>query len=171
MPKISVVINGKTVSADIDPRKLLLDFIRDDAELTGAKRGCNEGKCGACTVILDGLTVKACNLLAMRANGCTVTTIEGLCENDHLGPIQQAFHENHSLQCGFCTAGFLMSAKHLLEHNPSPSDAEIREAIHGNVCRCTGYQKIVEGIRAAAQKLRESKEEESKQTAGAGASL
>ena len=159
MTRISVKINGKQYTADIDPRTLLLDFIRDHADLTGSKRGCNEGKCGACTVMLDGLTVKSCNLLAMRAHRKEVLTIEALAEDGHLSPLQQCFHENHSLQCGFCTAGFLMSAKYLLEQNPKPSDAEIREAIHGNVCRCTGYQKIVEGIRAAALRLQEQQKE------------
>ena len=159
MLRISSKINGKQYSADIDPRTLLLDFIRDHAGLTGSKRGCNEGKCGACTVMLDGLTVKSCNLLAMRAQNKEVFTIEGLATDGHLSPLQQCFHENHSLQCGFCTAGFLISARYLLEHNSKPSDAEIREAIHGNVCRCTGYQKIVEGIQAAAQRLQARREE------------
>jgi len=157
MVSISVKINGKQYNADIDPRTLLLDFIRDQAGLTGSKRGCNEGKCGACTVMLNGMTVKACNLLAMRAHKQEVLTIEGLAVDGHLSPLQQCFHENHSLQCGFCTAGFLMSAQYLLAQNPSPNDAEIREAIHGNVCRCTGYQKIVEGIQAAAERLRSQK--------------
>lgn len=159
MPSISSKINGKQYTAEMDPRTLLLDFIRDHAGLTGSKRGCNEGKCGACTVMLDGLTVKSCNLLAMRAHNKEILTIEGLASEDQLSPLQQCFHENHSLQCGFCTAGFLMSAKYLLEHNAKPSDAEIREAVHGNVCRCTGYQKIVEGIRAAAQRLKSGREE------------
>jgi carbon-monoxide dehydrogenase small subunit len=159
MPRISSKINGKQYTAEIDPRTLLLDFIRDHAGLTGSKRGCNEGKCGACTVMLDGLTVKSCNLLAMRAHNKEILTIEGLANEDQLSPLQQCFHENHSLQCGFCTAGFLMSAKYLLEHNAKPSDAEIREAVHGNVCRCTGYQKIVEGIQAAAQRLQSGREE------------
>lgn len=154
---ISVKINGKQYTVNIDPRTLLLDFIRDQAGLTGSKRGCNEGKCGACTVMLNGMTVKACNLLAMRAHKQEVLTIEGLAVDGHLSPLQQCFHENHSLQCGFCTAGFLMSAQYLLAQNPSPNDAEIREAIHGNVCRCTGYQKIVEGIQAAAERLRSQK--------------
>ncbi len=158
MPNISVKINGKQYKGTIDPRTLLLDFIRDHAELTGSKRGCNEGKCGACTVILDGLTVKSCNLLAMRAHNKEVLTIEGLAEDGRLNPLQQAFHENHSLQCGFCTAGFLMSATFLLGHNPNPNDFETRDAIHGNVCRCTGYQKIVEGIQAAAGKLRQAEQ-------------
>jgi len=157
MVSISVKINGKHYNADIDPRTLLLDFIRDQAGLTGSKRGCNEGKCGACTVMLNGMTVKACNLLAMRAHKQEVLTIEGLAVDGHLSPLQQCFHENHSLQCGFCTAGFLMSAQYLLAQNSSPNDAEIREAIHGNVCRCTGYQKIVEGIEAAAERLRSQK--------------
>ena len=159
MPQISMKINGRQYGAEIDSRTLLLDFIRDYAGLTGSKRGCNEGKCGACTVTLDGLTVKSCNLLAMRAHYKEVLTIEGLAEDGQLSHLQECFHENHSLQCGFCTAGFLMSAKYLLEHNPTPSDAEIREAIHGNVCRCTGYQKIVEGIRAAALRLKARYEE------------
>jgi len=159
MVSISVKINGKQYNADIDPRTLLLDFIRDQAGLTGSKRGCNEGKCGACTVMLSGLTVKACNLLAMRAHKQEVLTVEGLAVDGHLTPIQQCFHENHSLQCGFCTAGFLMSAKYLLAQNPEPSEAEIRDAIHGNVCRCTGYQKIVEGIQAAASRLKSEKEQ------------
>ena len=155
MPRISVKINGKQYTADIDPRTLLLDFIRDHAGLTGSKRGCNEGKCGACTVMLDRLTVKSCNLLAMQGHNKEVLTIEGLATDGHLSPLQQCFHEKHSLQCGFCTAGFLLSAEAFLRAHPDPDDTEIREALAGNLCRCTGYQGIVDAVHSAARELRE----------------
>lgn len=149
--QVSMTINGQARQADVDTRTLLLDFIRDAAKLTGPKRGCNEGKCGACTVICDGLAVKSCNMLAATADGCAIETVEGLGTLKQLHPIQEAFHKHHGLQCGFCTAGFLMTAKNLIDQGLSPDHNEIRHAIHGNICRCTGYQKIVEAISEAAQ--------------------
>lgn len=146
---VSMTINGHHQQAEVDSRLLLLDFIRDEAGLTGAKRGCNEGKCGACTVILDGRAIKACNMLAASADGAVVETVEGLGEVGALHPIQQSFHHHHGLQCGFCTAGMLMMAKYLIDRGLKADHDEIREAIHGNICRCTGYQKIVESIAAA----------------------
>jgi glyceraldehyde dehydrogenase small subunit len=143
---VSVKINGQPFTAEVDPRTLLLDFVRDDAGLTGAKRGCNEGKCGACTLLLDGLAVKACNVLAARADGASLLTIEGLATDGTLSPIQQAFHENHGLQCGFCTSGMILMTHYLLQNGLKDDEAEIRDALHGNVCRCTGYQKIVEAV-------------------------
>lgn len=148
---VSVQINGKPFTADVDPRTLLLDFVRDEAGLTGAKRGCNEGKCGACTLLLDGLAVKACNVLAARAEGGALVTIEGLAAEGTLGPIQQSFHENHGLQCGFCTSGMILMTHYLLQNGLTENEAEIREALHGNICRCTGYQKIVEAVVAAVR--------------------
>lgn len=148
---VSMQINGKPFAADVDPRTLLLDFVRDEAGLTGAKRGCNEGKCGACTLLLDGLAVKACNVLAARADGGELVTIEGLASEGTLGPIQQSFHENHGLQCGFCTSGMILMTHYLLQTGLTDDEAEIREALHGNICRCTGYQKIVEAVVAAVR--------------------
>jgi glyceraldehyde dehydrogenase small subunit len=151
---ISCQLNGQAFTAQTEPRTLLLDFIRDCAGATGAKRGCNEGKCGACTVLLDGVAIKSCNALAARAEGCSIETIEGLGTPDKLHPIQQAFHEKHGLQCGFCTGGMLMTTKYLIEQGLEPDPEKIRDAIHGNVCRCTGYQKIVESVIEAIHKMR-----------------
>lgn len=143
---VRMSINGQAVEAAVDSRTLLLDFLRDHAGLTGAKRGCNEGKCGSCTVILGDATVKSCNVLAAQANGSAIQTVEGLGAIGNLHVIQRAFHEHHALQCGFCTAGFLMTTKYLYDNAfPAEPDA-IREALHGNICRCTGYQKIVEAV-------------------------
>ena len=146
---VSLTINGSPVRAEIDPRTLLLDFVRDEAQLTGTKRGCNEGKCGACTVILDGRAIKSCNMLAATADGARIETVEGLGTAAQLHPIQESFHRNHGLQCGFCTAGFLMMTKYLIARGLSADHDEIRKAVHGNICRCTGYQKIVESIAEA----------------------
>ena len=138
----------------VEPRRLLADFLREDLGLTGTHLGCEHGVCGACTVLLDGETVRSCLLFAVQANGRTVMTVEGLAEADgSLHPIQAAFWEEHGLQCGFCTPGFLMTTYELLGANPRPSDAEIREAISGNLCRCTGYQNIVRAVRSAAAKM------------------
>lgn len=143
---VKVTLNGKPFEAQVDARTLLLDFVREQASLTGAKRGCNEGKCGSCTVIMDGVTVKSCNVLAARADGTTLETVESLGTPQALHPIQASFHEHHGLQCGYCTSGFLLTAKHLLDTG-CPADPEVvREAVHGNICRCTGYQKIIESI-------------------------
>ena len=147
---IAVEINGETYERDVDARRLLIHFIRDDAELTGTHVGCDTGNCGACTVLLDGQAVKSCMLLAVQASGASITTVEALAEDGELSALQQAFSEHHALQCGYCTPGMLMSAKHLLDSNPSPSEQEIRKAIQGNICRCTGYVNIVEAIGKAA---------------------
>ena len=145
---ISVEINGERFEREVDARRLLVHFIRDDADLTGTHIGCDTGNCGACTVIVDGQAVKSCMLLAVQADGAEIETVEGLAANGELHPLQQAFSAHHGLQCGYCTPGMLMSAKHLLDHNPEPTDREIRTAIQGNICRCTGYANIVEAIKS-----------------------
>jgi aerobic carbon-monoxide dehydrogenase small subunit len=147
---ISVEVNGQTYERAVEARRLLVHFLRDELELTGTHVGCDTGNCGACTVIVDGMAVKSCMLLAIQADGARIETVEGLAEGGELHPLQQAFSAHHALQCGYCTPGMLMSAKHLLEHNPEPTEAEIRKAIQGNVCRCTGYVNIVKAIGAAA---------------------
>ena len=149
--RISVEINGQRHERDVEVRRLLVHFIRDDLDLTGTHVGCDTGNCGACTVIVDGVAVKSCMMLAVQADGASVETVEGLAPNGGLHPLQQAFGSFHALQCGYCTPGMLMSAKHLLDHNPEPTDGEIRRAIQGNICRCTGYVNIVEAIAAAAK--------------------
>jgi aerobic carbon-monoxide dehydrogenase small subunit len=143
-------LNGRPHAAEVEARRLLVHFLRDEARLTGTHIGCDTGSCGACTVILDGRSVKSCMLLAAQIDGCSLRTVESLVrEDDSLSPLQQAFHEEHALQCGYCTPGMLMSATHLLEQNPAPTDDDIRHAIQGNICRCTGYVNIVEAIVAA----------------------
>jgi aerobic-type carbon monoxide dehydrogenase small subunit (CoxS/CutS family) len=149
--RISVEINGERHEAEVEARRLLVHFIRDDANLTGTHVGCDTGNCGACTVIVDGAAVKSCMMLAIQADGSTVETVEGLSPDGELHPLQQAFSARHALQCGYCTPGMLMSAKHLLDHNPEPTETEIRRAIQGNICRCTGYVNIVEAIQDAAK--------------------
>jgi aerobic-type carbon monoxide dehydrogenase small subunit (CoxS/CutS family) len=149
--RISVEINGERHEAEVEARRLLVHFIRDDANLTGTHVGCDTGNCGACTVIVDGVAVKSCMMLAIQADGSTVETVEGLSPDGELHPLQQAFSARHALQCGYCTPGMLMSAKHLLDHNPEPTEGEIRRAIQGNICRCTGYVNIVEAIQDAAK--------------------
>jgi aerobic carbon-monoxide dehydrogenase small subunit len=148
---ISVAINGETYEREVEARKLLVHFIRDDLDLTGTHVGCDTGNCGACTVFLDGKTVKSCMLLAAQADGATITTVEGLAPDGELTALQRAFSEHHALQCGFCTPGMLLSATHLLERNASPSEEEIRRGIQGNICRCTGYVNIVRAIRAVSE--------------------
>jgi carbon-monoxide dehydrogenase small subunit len=148
---VSVRVNGETRQATVEVRTTLADFLRDALDLTGTHVGCEHGVCGACTVLLDGRPVRSCLLLAVQAEGASLTTVEGLADGDTLHPIQQAFWDHHGLQCGFCTPGILLTAKSLLEENPHPSDEEIREAISGNLCRCTGYQFIVEAIRSVSQ--------------------
>ena len=144
---ITVEVNGETYERDVDARRLLVHFIRDDLELTGTHVGCDTGNCGACTVHLDGQAVKSCMLLAVQADGAKVRTVEGLARDDgELTPLQRSFSAHHALQCGYCTPGMLMSATALLEANPRPSEEEARTAIQGNICRCTGYQNIVEAI-------------------------
>jgi aerobic-type carbon monoxide dehydrogenase small subunit (CoxS/CutS family) len=146
--RITVQINGAPHTGEVEPRTLLSDFIRHDAGLTGTKVGCEQGVCGACTVQLDGEPVRACLTLAVQADGAHVRTIEGLAAADRpLHPLQQAFHEHHALQCGFCTAGILMTLEAFLREHPEPTEAEVREALAGNLCRCTGYSAMVEAIR------------------------
>lgn len=149
--RLEATINGRVVSADIDPRLTLLDVLRDHFGLTGTKRGCEVGECGACTVLLDGVAVNACLVPAPQAEGRQITTVEGLAEGQTLTPLQEAFLDHEAVHCGYCTPGMLMSAKALLEHTPSPSEDEIRVAISGNICRCSGYVQIVEAIDAAAK--------------------
>jgi carbon-monoxide dehydrogenase small subunit len=151
---ITLTVNGQQISQEVEPRLLLVHFIRENLNLTGTHIGCDTTSCGACTVILDGKAVKSCTIFAVQANGRTVETIEGLA-NGGLHPLQEGFWEKHGLQCGYCTPGMIMSAKAFLAHNPSPSDDEIRWAISGNLCRCTGYIKIVEAIQYAAEKMQE----------------
>jgi len=148
---IRLCVNGREYERTVEPRTSLADFLREDLELTGTHVGCEHGVCGACTVLLGGQPVRSCLLLAIQLNGADVTTVEGLAEGDRLHPLQQSFWDHHGLQCGFCTPGILLTAKALLQENPSPSEQEIREAISGNLCRCTGYQFIVDAIAAAAQ--------------------
>jgi carbon-monoxide dehydrogenase small subunit len=149
--RISVAVNGERHERDVEARRLLVHFLRDDLDLTGTHVGCDTGNCGACTVIVDGIALKSCMMLAVQADGTSVETVEGLSQNGELSPLQQAFSSFHALQCGYCTPGMLMSAKHLLDNNPEPTDGEIRRAIQGNICRCTGYVNIVEAIAAAAK--------------------
>jgi aerobic carbon-monoxide dehydrogenase small subunit len=148
---INVTVNGELFEREVETRRLLVHFIRDDIDLTGTHVGCDTGNCGACTVLYNGVAVKSCMMLAIQADGGTVETVEGLSPDDELHPLQQAFSDHHALQCGYCTPGMLMSAKHLLDQNPEPTEAEIKRAIQGNICRCTGYANIVEAIRAAAR--------------------
>ena len=148
---ISVEINGQTYEREVEARRLLVHFIRDDLELTGTHVGCDTGNCGACTVVYDGRAIKSCMMLAIQANGARIETVEGLARDGELHPLQEAFSAHHALQCGYCTPGMLMSAKHLLDHNPEPTEREIRRAIQGNICRCTGYVNIVAAIAAAAR--------------------
>lgn len=146
-------LNGENVQALTDENETFLDFIRNTMGLTGTKKGCEEGECGACTILMDGKPVNSCLLLAMEVNGHEIITIEGLASNGKLHPIQQAFIDKWALQCGYCTPGMIMSAKALLDHNPHPTEKEIRDAIAGNLCRCTGYAKIVEAIDSVAKEF------------------
>jgi carbon-monoxide dehydrogenase small subunit len=148
--KVSVTINGKHEEHDVEPRQLLVYYIREDAGLTGTNIGCDTSSCGACTVLLDGESVKSCTLLAAQADGRSVTTIEGLASGSTLHPVQQAFHEHHGLQCGYCTPGMVMAAVSLIAENPSLDEAAVREGLEGNLCRCTGYHNIVKAVLAAA---------------------
>jgi carbon-monoxide dehydrogenase small subunit len=150
--QIQITVNGLAYKKEVEPRRTLLELIREDLELTGTKEGCGLGECGTCTVLLDGRPIKSCITLAVQANGREVTTIEGVEGADGtLHPLQQAFIDHGAIQCGFCTPGMVLSAKALLDENPKPSEMEIKQAIAGNLCRCTGYQKIVEAIRSVAQ--------------------
>ena len=148
--EITVTVNGTEYTDSVEPRLLLADYLRDTLGLTGTHIGCDTTSCGACTIMLDDVTVKSCTVFAVQANGSSITTVEGLATNGELHPVQAAFREEHGLQCGFCTPGMLIAAKQLLARNPNPTDEEIRRGIEGNLCRCTGYQQIVESIRAAA---------------------
>jgi carbon-monoxide dehydrogenase small subunit len=153
---VEVKVNGGTYQREIEPRTLLVEFIREELGLTGTHIGCDTSYCGACTVLMDGRPVKSCTLLAAQADGSEISTVEGLELGEELHPLQTAFSEHHGLQCGYCTPGMLMSAKHLLDENPEPSREEIKKGIAGNVCRCTGYQNIITAVEDAAQKLREA---------------
>jgi carbon-monoxide dehydrogenase small subunit len=152
--KVGVTVNGRLQEHEVEPRTLLVHYLREACALTGTKVGCDTSSCGACTVLVDGESVKSCTMLAAQADGATVTTIEGLANGDAMHPVQQAFHEHHGLQCGYCTAGMVMAAVSLLEENPDPSERDVRIGIEGNLCRCTGYHNIVESILAAAEKMR-----------------
>ena len=158
---ITVTVNGEAVTKEVDARTLLVHFIREDLSLTGTHIGCDTTSCGACTVHLDGTAVKSCTVFAVQADGRDVETVEALAAGGELHPLQEGFWEKHGLQCGYCTPGMMMAAKELLARNPDPSEGEIRFGISGNLCRCTGYNKIVEAIQYAAAKLRESTEEAS----------
>lgn len=150
---INVTVNDEAHSVEVPAKRLLADFLRDDLLLTGTKRGCETGTCGACSVLIDGEVVKSCLYLAVQADGRTITTVEGLSEGNQLHPLQVSFMEKGGLQCGYCTPGFLMAAHDLLSRNPKPKEEEIREALSGNLCRCTGYQGIVDSIKDAAEKM------------------
>jgi aerobic-type carbon monoxide dehydrogenase small subunit (CoxS/CutS family) len=147
---ITVEVNGTSYEREVEARKLLIHFLRDDLDLTGSHIGCDTGNCGACSVLVDGALLKSCMLLAVQADSASIRTVEGLGSDGELDPLQQAFSDHHALQCGYCTPGMLMSANALLEGNPRPSEEEIRRAIQGNICRCTGYVNIVRAIRAAS---------------------
>ena len=155
--KIRLTVNGKQHECEVDAQTRLLDLLREDLALTGTKEGCGEGECGACTVLIDGRAVNSCLVLAPQVDGKSVLTIEGLAKGAALHPIQQAFVEQGGVQCGFCTPGFIMSTVALLQDNPDPTDDEILTALEGNLCRCTGYTKIVEAVRTAAERMREER--------------
>ena len=150
---ISLTINGKQQGGEVEPRLLLVHYLRDKLGLTGTHIGCDTSQCGACTVVVNGRAVKSCTVFAVQADGAEIMTIEGLAQDGQLHPIQEGFWEEHGLQCGFCTPGMIMSAYDLLSRNPNPSEEEIRHALHGNLCRCTGYQHIVKSIQYAANKM------------------
>ena len=153
---IEISVNGTTYQREVEPRLLLVHFLRDALGLTGTHVGCDTSNCGACTVSLNGMAVKSCTLFAVQADGDDITTVEGLATDEELHPIQEAFWEEHGLQCGYCTPGFMLAAVQLLERNPGPTEGEIRHALEGNLCRCTGYQHIVNAVQSAARKMRET---------------
>ena len=153
MATVSLSLNGNAVSADVPDNTLLVTFIRETMGMTGTHIGCDTSQCGACVVHVNGETVKSCTMLAAMAGGAEITTIEGIANGDEMHPMQQAFHENHGLQCGYCTPGMVMSAIELVKNNPNPSEQEVREGLEGNICRCTGYQNIVKSVQAAAQSM------------------
>jgi carbon-monoxide dehydrogenase small subunit len=150
MTGVAITVNGERREAEVEPRQLLVYFLRDELGLKGTNVGCDTSSCGSCTVLVDGESVKSCTVLAVQADGAEVTTIEGLAEDGELHPLQQAFREQHALQCGFCTPGFVLAAVSLLRENPNPSAEEIRRALEGNLCRCTGYDNIVKAVQAVA---------------------
>ncbi|MBO9351811.1 MAG: (2Fe-2S)-binding protein [Thermomicrobium sp.] len=150
---ITLTVNGRSISAEVEARMTLADFLREQLGLTGTKLGCEYGVCGSCTVLWDGAAVRSCLVLAAQADGANLTTIEGLATGEAMHAVQQAFWEHHGLQCGFCTPGMVLTAVALLKENPDPSEQEIREALSGNLCRCTGYQNIVRAVRAAAEQM------------------
>jgi carbon-monoxide dehydrogenase small subunit len=152
--EVALVVNGVPRSVEVEPRRLLVQLLRDDLGLTGTHVGCDTSQCGACTVHVDGLAVKSCAILAVQVDGSSVTTIEGLAPEDDLHPLQQAFWDNHGLQCGFCTPGMIMCAADLLARDPDPDETAVRHAIEGNYCRCTGYHNIVRSVMAAAESMR-----------------
>ena len=151
--KINIKVNGVAYSHDLEPRTLLVHYLRDTLRLTGTHIGCDTSGCGACTIHVNGKAIKSCTMLAVQADGCEITTIEGLSPNGKMHPLQEGFHQEHGLQCGFCTPGIIMTAVDLLSHNPKPTEKEIRHALEGNICRCTGYHNIVKSIQYAAQKM------------------
>ena len=154
MSTISATVNGRTYKNEVEPRTLLVHYLRDQLNLTGTHVGCDTSQCGACTVLMNGISVKSCTVLAVQADGAEITTIEGLAKGAELHPIQEGFWEKHGLQCGFCTPGMIMSAYDLLQNNPNPSEEEIRHGLEGNLCRCTGYHNIVKAVQYAAAKMR-----------------
>lgn len=154
MTTVSMTVNGKAVSADAQPDTFLSDFIRETLQLTGTHIGCDTSQCGACVVMVNGESIKSCSILAVQAEGAEVTTIEGLATDGEYHPMQKAFHENHALQCGFCTPGMMISAIDLVTKNPDASEAEIRKGLEGNICRCTGYHNIVKAVKAAAVEMK-----------------
>jgi len=154
MPTVSMTVNGKAVSAEVEARTLLVQYLRENLGLTGTHVGCDTSQCGACVVHVDGKSVKSCAVLAVQAQGAQVATIEGLATDGKLHPMQEAFRDNHGLQCGFCTPGMVMSALDLVQNNPNPSEHDVREWLEGNICRCTGYHNIVKAIQAGAQAMR-----------------
>jgi carbon-monoxide dehydrogenase small subunit len=153
MPSVSMTINGKKVSGEVEARTLLVDFIREDQRLTGTHVGCDTSQCGACVIHVNGEAVKSCTMLAVQANGAEITTIEGLANGDELHPMQEAFRDNHGLQCGFCTPGMIMSAVALAKRNSAPSEKEVRHYLEGNLCRCTGYHNSVKSVIAGARAM------------------
>ena len=155
--RIRVRVNGIWYERDVEPRKLLVHFLRDDLGLTSVHVGCDTGHCGACTVIMNGISVKSCQVLTVQADGAEILTLEGLAKDGKLHPIQEAFWERHALQCGYCTPGFIMETYWLLGENPNPTEEEIRRGLSGNLCRCTGYQNIIEAVKSAVQRLKELK--------------
>jgi carbon-monoxide dehydrogenase small subunit len=165
--RISVTVDGVRYADDVEARTLLVHYLRERLGKTGTVVGCDTSNCGACTVHLDGRSVKSCSVLAVQADGCEVTTIEGLATGGELHPMQRAFHENHALQCGFCTPGMIMQAIDLVNDNPDPSEAEVREGIEGNLCRCTGYQNIIKAIQAAARSSHDAGREATASAGGA----